>query len=104
MSITTVLVTNSVSNAYVSGGNTAITSLVINNYTANTTTANIHAVPSGASANTQNLILTNIEMTGFETYQLYGAAEKLLLANNDSIQAVANSTGNLNIVTSYTTV
>jgi hypothetical protein len=104
MSITTVLVTNSVSNAYVSGGNTAITSLVINNFTSNTVTANLHAVPAGGSANTQNLILTNIEMTGFEAYQLYLAAEKLLLGNNDSIQAVANSTGNLNIVTSYTTV
>lgn len=104
MSITTVLVTNSVSNAYVSGGNTAITSMVINNFTSNTVTANLYAVPAGGSANTQNLILTNIEMTGFETYQLYVAAEKLLLGNNDSIQAVANSTGNLNIVTSYTTV
>ena len=104
MSITTVLVTNSVSNAYVSGGNTAITSLVINNYTSNTVTANVYAVPAGASANTQNLILTNIEMTGFETYQLYAAGEKLLLGNNDSIQAVANSTGNLNVVTSYTTI
>jgi hypothetical protein len=104
MSITTVLVTNSVSNAYVSGGNTAITSLVINNYTSNTVTANVYAVPAGAAANTQNLILTRIEMTGFETYQLYAAGEKLLLGNNDSIQAVANSTGNLNIVTSYTTI
>ena len=104
MSITTVLVTNSVSNAYVSGGNTAITSLVINNYTSSTVTANLYAVPAGSSANTQNLILTSIEMTGFETYQLYVAAEKLLLGNSDSIQAVANSTGNLNIVTRYSTV
>ena len=104
MSITTVLVTNSVSNAYVSGGNTAITSLVINNYTPNAISANLHAVPSGSSANTQNLILTNLLITGYQTYQLYGAAEKLLLGNNDSIQAVANSAGNLNIVTSYTSV
>jgi hypothetical protein len=64
----------------------------------------LYAVPAGSSANTQNLILTNIEMTGFETYQLYAAGEKLLLGNNDSIQAVANSTGNLNVVTSYTTI
>jgi hypothetical protein len=104
MSITTVAIGNTVSNAYVSGGNTAITWLAINNNTSNTVTANVHAVPAGSAANTQNLILTNIEMTGFETYQLYQAAEKLLLGNNDSIQAVANSTGNLNIVTSYTTV
>jgi len=104
MSITTAAIGNTVSNVYVSGGNTAITWLAINNSTANTVTANVHAVPAGASANTQNLILTNIEMTGYETYQLYNAAEKLLLGNNDSIQAVANATGNLNIVTSYTTI
>jgi hypothetical protein len=104
MSITTILVGNTVSNAYVSGGNTAITSLVINNYTANATTANVYAVPSGASANSQNLILTNITLTGFQTYQLYGASEKILLGNNDSIQAVANTASRLNIVTSYTTV
>jgi hypothetical protein len=104
MSITTVLVTNSVSNAYVSGGNTAITSLVINNYTANAVTANVYAVPAGASANSQNLILTNLQLTGYQTYQLYGAAEKMLLGNNDSIQAVSNVTSRLNIVTSYTTV
>lgn len=104
MSITTADITDSVSNAYVSGGNTAITSLTINNYTANTVTANLHAVPAGNSANTQNLILTNLELTGYETYQLYNAAEKILLGNDDSIQAVANSTGNLNIVTSYTSV
>ena len=104
MSIKTAAVTNSVSNVYVSGGNTAITSLTINNYTANTISANLYAVPAGYTANTQNLILTNLQFTGYETYQLYQAAEKVLLANNDSIQAVANSNGNLNIVVSYTSV
>jgi len=104
MSITTAAIGNSVSNVYVSGGNTAITWLVINNSTANTVTANVYAVPAGNSANTQNLILTNLELTGYETYQLYNAAEKLLLGNNDSIQIVANSAATLNAVTSYTTV
>jgi hypothetical protein len=104
MSITSALVGNTVSNAYVSGGNTAITSLVINNYTANTVTANLYAVPAGGTANTQNLILTNLQLTGNETYQLYNAAEKLLLSNSDSIQAMANVAGKLNIVTSYTSV
>jgi len=104
MSITTAAIGNSVSNAYVSGGNTAITWLAINNSTANTVTANVYAVPAGNSANTQNLVLTNLELTGYETYQLYNAAEKLLLGNNDSIQIVANSAAKLNAVTSYTTV
>ena len=104
MSIATSNVGNTVGNIYVSGGNTAITWLTLNNYTANTVSANVHAVPAGNSANTQNLILTNVELTGFDTYQIYAAGEKLLLANNDSIQAVANSTGNLNAVVSYTTI
>jgi len=104
MSITTAAIGNTVSNAYVSGGNTAITWLAINNSTANTVIANVYVVPAGNSANTQNLILTNLEMTGYETYQLYNAAEKLLLSNNDSIQIVANSAAKLNVVTSYTAV
>jgi hypothetical protein len=104
MSIATSNIGNTVGNIYVSGGNTAITWLTLNNYTANTVSANVHAVPAGNSANTQNLILTNVELTGFDTYQIYAAGEKLLLANNDSIQAVANSTGNLNAVVSYTTI
>jgi hypothetical protein len=104
MSIATSNIGNTVGNIYVSGGNTAITWLTLNNYTANTVSANVHAVPAGNSANTQNLILTNVELTGFDTYQIYAAGEKLLLSNNDSIQAVANSTGNLNAVVSYTTI
>jgi hypothetical protein len=104
MSITTAAIGNTVSNAYVSGGNTAITWLAINNSTANTVTANVHAVLAGNSANTQNLILTNLELTGYETYQLYNAAEKLLLSNGDSVQIVANSAAKLNVVTSYTAV
>jgi len=104
MSIATSNIGNTVGNIYVSGGNTAITWLTLNNYTANTVSANVHAVPAGNTANAQNLILTNVELTGFDTYQIYAAGEKLLLSNNDSIQAVANSTGNLNAVVSYTTI
>jgi len=104
MSIATSNIGNTVGNIYVSGGNTAITWLTLNNYTANTVSANVHAVPAGNSANTQNLILTNVELTGFDTYQIYAAGEKLLLSNNDTIQAVANSAGNLNAVVSYTTI
>jgi hypothetical protein len=104
MTIASANIGNTISNVYVSSGNTAITWLSINNYTANAVAANVHAVPAGSSANTQNLILTNIEITGNDTYQLYAASEKLLLNNNDSIQAVANSTSNLNAVVSYTTI
>ena len=105
MSTTSALVTTSAANIYASSGNTAITWLSITNYTASTNAlANVHVVPSGGSANAQNLILRQIEIAGGDTYQLYAAGEKLLLENNTAIQAVANTNSVLTIVVSYTTI
>jgi hypothetical protein len=104
MSITTALVTTAVANVYASSGNTAITWLSINNYSAGNVTANVHVVPGSASANAQNQILTNLEIASGDTYQLYAAGEKLLLENNTAIQAVANANTAINIVVSYTTI
>lgn len=104
MSTTSSLVTNSAANVYASTGNTAITWLSINNYSASNVTANVHVVPGGGSANAQNQILTNLEIAAGDTYQLYAAGEKLLLENNTAIQAVANANSSLNIVVSYTTI
>ena len=104
MSTTSALVTTSAANVYASTGNTAITWLSINNYSASNVTANVHVVPGGGSANAQNQILTNLEIAAGDTYQLYAAGEKLLLDNNSSIQALANTNTSLNIVVSYTTI
>ena len=104
MSTTSALVTTSAANVYASSGNTAITWLSINNYSASNVTANVHVVPSGGTANTQNQILTNLLIAGGDTYQLYAAGEKLLLENNTAVQAVANANTSLNIVVSYTTI
>lgn len=104
MSTTSALLTTSVANVYASSGNTAITWLSINNYSAGNVTANVYVVPSGGSANTQNQILTNLLITAGDTYQLYSAGEKLLLENNTSIKALANTNTALNIVVSYTTI
>ena len=104
MSTSSALLTTSIANVYASSGNTAITWLSINNYSVSNVTANVHVVPSGGSANTQNQILTNLEIAAGDTYQLYAAGEKLLLDNNSSIQALANTNTSLNIVVSYTTI
>ena len=104
MSTTSALLTTSIANVYASSGNTAITWFSINNYSVSNVTANVHVVPSGGSANTQNQILTNLEIAAGDTYQLYAAGEKLLLDNNSSIQALANTNTSLNIVVSYTTI
>lgn len=104
MTISTSLVGNVIGNVYASSGNTAVTWLTINNYTAGNALANVHVVPSGGSANTQNQILTNLEIVANDTYQLYTGGEKLLLSNGDTIKAVANLNTTLNVVVSYTSI
>lgn len=104
MAISVANIGTSVGNIYVSSGNTCVTWLSINNSTATTVTANVHVVPSGSSASADNQILTNLSMTGNDTYQVYAGNEKLVLGNGDSVQAVANTGSTLNAVVSYTTI
>jgi hypothetical protein len=48
--------------------------------------------------------LTGNGATGGDTYQLYNAAEKLLLGPGDFIQVSANANAAVSVVTSYTTI
>lgn len=104
MTISTALIGNTTANIYASSGNSAVTWLSINSYGTGNVTANVYVVPSGGSAGAQNQILTNLVITEGDTYQVYSGGEKLLLSNNDSIRAVANTGGILNAVVSYTSI
>lgn len=104
MSITSASITNSAANVYVSNGNTAITFLSITNYSNVNTLANVHVVESGAAANVQNQVLTNLAVTAGETYQFYAGGEKLLLENDQAIVMLANANSRLSVVTSFTLV
>jgi len=97
-------ITTSVSNAYASSGNTAVTFLSITNYSAGNVTANVFVVPSGNTAGNLNVVLSQIEIATLDTYQLYAGGEKLLLSNGDSVQANANANNSITTVTSYTTI
>lgn len=103
MATTTSLVTNSGGNIYTSSGNTVVTWLSLTNYTSNTCLANVHVVPSGGSANVQNQIISNAELTGGETMQIYVGNEKLILENSTAIYAIANLNTTITSCTSYTT-
>jgi hypothetical protein len=61
-------------------------------------------VPSGSSATVSNQVLANLLITAGDTYQMYQAAEKLLLSNGDTVQANANTANAINTVVSYTTI
>jgi hypothetical protein len=89
---------------YTSSGNNAITYMSITNYSAGNIIANVYAVPSGDTPGNLNVILSNLEITSLDTYQLYAASEKLLLNNNDSIQVNASANSAVSTTTSYTSL
>lgn len=95
---------STVSNVYVSAGNTAITFLSLCNHTAGNITANVYVVPAGDTASDANIVLSNIEIEANDTYQFYQGGEKLLLGNADVVSANCNAAGAITTVTSYTTV
>lgn len=101
MSIATANVTTAGGNIYTSAGNTVVTWVSLCNATAANLTANVHVLVSGASANAENTIVSNVLITAGDTLQLYTGNEKLLLDNNGAIYAVANANA-ISAVTSYT--
>jgi hypothetical protein len=96
---------------FASIGNTAVTWMSICNYSSNTVSANVYVVPSGDTAGNNNIVLSQLILAsgngggaGGDTYQMYSAAEKLLLGNGDSIQVSSNANSAITVVTSYTTL
>jgi hypothetical protein len=102
MTITNYTLTTNPDPIYTSVGNTAITSLTFCNYSPANVTANVYVVPNGDSPTTNNIMLASLLIQSGDTYQIYQAAEKLLLGPGDSICASATSITSINSVTSYT--
>ena len=103
MTIATSNVTTATGNAYTSSGNTAITSLTLCNWGAANVTANLFVVPNSNSATTSNQMLYALPLASGDTYQIYNAAEKLLLGPGDMIQV--NATANhVTTITSFTSI
>lgn len=100
MTIATSLITNTGSNIYTSSGNTVVSYCSIFNYSVNPVQANVHVIPSGGSANTQNQI-ANVTITSQDTYLIYTYAEKLILGNGDALYVIAGNATSLSSVTSY---
>lgn len=100
--ITTAQITTTGNIAYASSGNSAVTYMTLCNYTGANVTANVYVVPSGSTPDNTNIIIANLPLTAYDTYQLYQAAEKILLANGDSIQVSANANSAVTTVVTYT--
>jgi len=105
MSITTQVISNTVvgNTVYVSGGNTAITWLSLNNWGAANVTANVFVVPNGNTATTSNQVYYALLLQSGDTYQINSGGEKLVLNNGDFVQVIATA-NTVTAVTSYITV
>lgn len=103
-SVSTANITTSAGNAYVSTGNTAITWMTLCNYSTGNVETNVYVVPNGGTAGNNNIILSNLLITSNDTYQLYQAAEKIILSNGDSIQVSANANSAITTVATYTSI
>jgi hypothetical protein len=95
-------VTTSAANVYASSGNTVVTFLSLTNYSASNVTANVFVVPSGSSAGNATILFQNLDLTIGETYQIYAGNEKLILGNNDAIQANSSANSSVTTIVSYT--
>ena len=104
MSIQTAVLTTTAANVYTSIGNSAITSMTICNFTSSDVLANIFLVPSGDGPSTSNAMLVQLPLQPTDTYQLYQAAEKILLGPGDSVYANASANASVTVVISSTVI
>jgi len=94
------ITSTSVSTVYTSTGNSAITTAYLCNTSNSTVTANVYVVPSGATANVANQIMSQVSIAGYDTYIM--ESERLLFNNGDTLQIKPGTASVLTVTTSFT--
>lgn len=103
MTINVANVTTAGNIVYPSIGNTAITYLALCNYGVSNVSANLYVVPNGQTIANSNMLVSSLNIQANDTYFLYIAAEKIILGNGDSIQAVVTA-NTVTSTVSYTSI
>lgn len=98
MAISNTSLTQTISNVYISSGNTVVSVMYFCNTGTTTSILNLYAVPSGTATVNGNLqIYKNVQIASGDTFVV--DMEKLVLSNGDTLQA--NATGNVTATVSY---
>lgn len=85
MALTSTILTTTPTNAFLSNGNNAVTTMYLCNTGNITAYFNIYAVPAGTQADAGKLIYYRVPLTSYDTYII--ESEKLILQDGDSIKA-----------------
>lgn len=91
MAITNTAILASNTTIYSSSGTNAITTVIICNTGVTDRTLTLYAVPSGGSADATSMIVNTLTVPATETVSF--DQEKMVLANGDSLIAIASGTG-----------
>jgi len=87
---------------YTSTNNTAITVIFFCNTTGSDATLSVNVVQSGGSAAATNQIIKDLTITGGDTYIMN--AEKMVLGNADTIQAISGTSNAITASVSYVSI
>ena len=86
----------------ISYGNTAVTTMYLCNYSASDVTVSVHLVQATegiAPADDTNIIYKNVPIAANDTYII--DTERLVLANGDSVQALASADTSITMTVSH---
>ena len=87
---------------YTSTNNTAITVIFFCNTTGSDATLSVNVVQSGGSAGATNQIIKDLTIPGGDTYIMN--AEKMVLGNADTIQAISGTSNAITASISYVSI
>lgn len=100
MAITNSLLTTSVSNVYVSSGDTVVSVMYFCNTDSVTRTFDLYAVPAGTGTVDANVqIYKDVQITSGDTFVV--DMEKLVLTDDDTLQASASANNAITATVSY---
>jgi hypothetical protein len=91
MAIVNTAILSTSTTLFTSSGNNAITTVIICNTGGVDRTLTLHAVPSGGTASTVNMIVNALIVPAGDTVSF--DQEKMVLSNGDSLVAIGSNTG-----------
>lgn len=91
--------TTSASAVYTSSGNSAIVTIYLCNYSAVDQTATLHLVAAAGSVSNSNIVYKEIPIAAGDTYVI--DTERLVLANGESIRALASANSSITMTVNY---